>query len=129
MEPFDLYSSTSSKELTLGNEISNSESTSDAELINTTLDSNWNEEIDLNFFSDNCLNSSLLGSNDDNLHTESTIMKSAASRSEDRNKRKKFKVPYKWAKKSVCDLENCTFCSVKSNCGQCPFCVNKERSG
>ena len=49
MEPFDLYSSTSSKELTLGNEISNSESTSDAELINTTLDSNWNEEIDLNF--------------------------------------------------------------------------------
>ena len=125
MEPFDLYSTTSSKELTLGNEISNSASTTDAELINTTLDSNWIEEIDLNFFSDNSLNSSIFASYDDDLHTESTNMNSAA-RSEDRNKRTKFKVPYKLAKKSVCDLENCTFCSVKSNCGQFPSCVHKE---
>ena len=39
----------------------------------------------------------------------------------------KFKVPYKTAKSSKCDLDSCQYCIVESNCDNCYFCVNKAK--
>ena len=36
-----------------------------------------------------------------------------------------FKPPYKQSKNSVCDSDDCQFCTVKKDCGQCVFCLNK----
>ena len=34
-----------------------------------------------------------------------------------------FKVPYKQSRN--CDVDNCSFCTVQTDCGQCVFCLNK----
>ena len=44
--------------------------------------------------------------------------------------RRKFKAPYKQITKgkgTACELDDCSFCATKSDCGQCVFDLNKAK--
>ena len=58
---------------------------------------------------------------------ESDAMRSSAL---DPKPRRKFTAPYKQKTKgkgTVCDLDGCSFCATKSDCGQCEFDLNKAK--
>ena len=58
---------------------------------------------------------------------ESDAMRSSAL---DPKLKRKFTAPYKQKTKgkgTVCDLDGCSFCGTKSDCGQCEFDLNKAK--